>query len=107
MTKINHKPIKNLEDLRLAKKRLKAEMKTSELEQENSVVNKAFNFISTLKSDSDFASTNIEKSLTWIGNKASDKYPMKGLSKIIISGVIMLAVPIITVKIQDYIKKKL
>lgn len=99
--------IKNLEDLRLAKKRLKAEMRLAEREQENSVLNKAFNFITSFKSDNDFASSNIEKSLYWVGNKACEKYPMKGFSKILLSGIVMLAVPIITSKVQDYIKKKL
>ena len=108
--KNNSKPqrpqIKNLEELRLAKKRIKAEMKLAEKQQENSVVNKAVSFISNLKADESIASSKIESSLQWLGNKASEKYPMKGFSKIIISGLIMLAVPIITSKVQDYIKEK-
>lgn len=111
MTKNNQlhkkKPIRNLEDLRNAKRQLKAEMRQTEKAQENSVVNKAFNLISTFSHDNTFASSKIENSLQWLGNKASAKYPMKGFSKILISGLIMIAVPIITDKVQDYIKKKL
>lgn len=99
--------IKNLEDLRLAKKKLKAEMRLTEKRQENSPMNKIGNLISSFTTNEQFASSKIESSLQWIGNKASNKYPMKGLSKIIVSGIIMIAVPIITAKIQDYIKEKL
>ena len=107
MNNSNNKPqIKNLHDLRLAKKQIKREMKRSEKEQENSLVSKAFSFISNLKTDDSIASSKIESSLQWLGNKASNKYPMKGMSKIIISGLIMIAVPIITSKVQDYIKDK-
>lgn len=104
---LKKKPIRNLEDLRKAKRRLKAEMRQSEKVQENSVVNKAVNMISTFTNDASFASSKIEDSLQWLGNRASEKYPMKGLSKILISGLIMIAVPIITDKVQNYIKNKL
>lgn len=109
MTKMknNRKQIKNLDDLRLAKKRLKAEIRSSEKASENSLINKAFNAFSTFSSDHNFASNKVESTLQWIGDKASNKYPMKGFSKILISGLIVIAVPIITEKIQDYIKKKL
>lgn len=105
--KNNQKQIKNLKDLRLAKKRLKAEIRTSERTSENSIVNKAFNTISTFTKDQNFASNKVESTLQWIGDKASNKYPMRGFSKILVSGFIIIAVPIITEKIQDYIKKKL
>lgn len=99
--------IKNLEDLRLAKKKLKKEMKLAEKKQENSPINKLGNIITSFTTDDQFASSKIESSLQWIGDKASNKYPMKGLSKIIVSGIIMIAVPVITAKIQNYIKEKL
>ena len=99
--------IKSLEDLRLAKKVLKAEMKYTEKKQEHSVINKAVNMISNFNNDADFASSKVESSLQWIGDKASAKYPMKGFSKILISGLIMVAVPIITTKVQEFIRKKL
>ena len=99
--------IKNLNDLRMAKKLLKSEMKFAENKQENSLLNKAFNLASTFSSDQNFASSKIENSLHRIGNKASEKYPMKGFSKIIISGLIVLAVPLITAKVQSFINEKL
>lgn len=99
--------IKNLEDLRLAKKKIKAQMKVAETQQDNSLVNKVVNLVSNFNNDQNFASSKVEKSLQWLGDRASEKYPMKGLSKIIISGVIMLAVPIITAKVQEYIREKL
>ena len=109
MTKMKNsqKQIKNLNDLRLAKKRLKADIKKSEKVNENSLVNKAFGAFSSFTTDQSFASNKVESTLQWLGEKASNKYPMKGLSKVIISGLIIIAVPIITEKIQDYIKKKL
>ncbi len=99
--------IKNLDDLRLAKKRLKAEMRHSEKAHDNSFINKAVNLAFNVKNDASFTSSKVEESLHWIGNKASDKFPMKGISKILISGLIVLAVPIITRKIQEYIEEKL
>ncbi|QTV05118.1 hypothetical protein [Faecalibacter bovis] len=107
MMKNNQKPIKNLNDLRLAKKRLKAEIRISEKANDNSVVNKAFGLVSNFTRDQNFASSKVESALHWIGDKASNKYPMRGFSKILVSGLIVIAVPIITEKIQDYIKKKL
>lgn len=98
--------IKNLEDLRHARRSLKLQMKASERKHENSFVNKAVNLVSNLRSDTSFASSRIENTLNWVGDKASKKYPMNGLSKVIISGLIMVAVPIITSKIQDYIEEK-
>lgn len=108
MTKMKNsqKQIKNLNDLRLAKKRLKADIRKSEKVNENSLVNKAFGTFSSFTTDQNFASNKVESTLQWLGDKASNKYPMKGLSKVIISGLIIIAVPIITEKIQDYIKKK-
>ena len=109
MTKMKNsqKQIKNLNDLRLAKKRIKADIRKSEKVNENSLVNKAFGAFSSFTTDQNFASNKVESTLQWLGEKASNKYPMKGLSKVIISGLIIIAVPIITEKIQDYIKKKL
>ena len=109
MTKMKNsqKQIKNLNDLRLAKKRLKADIRKSEKVNENSLVNKAFGTFSSFTTDQNFASNKVESTLQWLGEKASNKYPMKGLSKVIISGLIIIAVPIVTEKIQDYIKKKL
>ena len=104
--KNSQKQIKNLNDLRLAKKRLKADIKKSEKVNENSLVNKAFGAFSSFTTDQSFASNKVESTLQWLGDKASNKYPMKGLSKVLISGLIIIAVPIITEKIQDYIKKK-
>lgn len=98
--------IKTLEDLRLAKRKLRLEMKLSENKHENSFVNRAVDFVSNLRSDSQFATSKVENTLNWFGNKASKKYPMNGLSKILISGLIMVAVPIITNKIQEYIEDK-
>lgn len=98
--------IKNLEDLRNAKRKLKLEMKMSENKHENSLLNKAVNAVTSFRADSNFASSKIENSLNWIGEKASAKYPMNGFSKILISGLIMVAVPVITSKIQDYIEEK-
>ena len=104
----NGKPIiKNLDDLRKAKRKLKSQMKVSEHKNDNSLVNKAVNLVTSLKSDNDFTSSKVENALSWVGDKASEKYPMKGLSKILISGLIMIAVPIITSKIQEYIEEKL
>ncbi len=99
--------IKNLEDLRLAKKMLRIEMKASEQKHDNSLVNKAVGLITNLKTDSSFTSSKVENALHWAGDKASKKYPMKGITKIVISGLIMIAVPIITSKIQEYIEEKL
>lgn len=108
MSKITKKPaIKNLKDLRREKKRLKAEIKKTEVANENSIINKAFSSFNSFTTDQNFASNKIESTLQWLGNKASDRYPMKGLSKIIVSGLIVFLVPIITSKIQDYIKKKI
>ena len=104
----NNKPvIKNLEDLRKAKRKLKAEMKKSEQKHDNSFVNKAVSLVSNLKSNNDFTSSKVENALNWVGDKASKKYPMNGISKILISGLIVIAVPIITSKIQEYIEEKL
>lgn len=105
-TKQKESTIKNLEDLRYAKRKLKLQMRASERKHENSLVNKAVNVVSNFRSDTSFASSKIEDTLNWVGDKASKKYPMNGLSKIIISGLIMVAVPIITSKIQDYIEEK-
>ncbi len=108
MMKNNEKPvIKNLEDLRMAKRRLKVEMKRSEHKHDNSFVNKAVSLVTNLKSDNNFASSKVENALNWVGDKASQKYPMKGITKVLISGLIMIAVPIITTKIQEYIEEKL
>ncbi|WP_413533507.1 hypothetical protein [Empedobacter brevis] len=99
--------IKNLDDLRMAKRKLKLQMKVAENKHENSFVNKAFNVVKNLQSDSSFTSSRVENALNWAGDKASKKYPMKGFTKILISGLIMIAVPIITSKIQEYIEEKL
>lgn len=99
--------IKNLEELRLAKRKLRIEMKASEKKHDNSLVNKAVGLISNIKTDSNFTSSKVENALSWVGNKASEKYPMKGITKIVISGLIMIAVPIITSKIQEYIDENL
>lgn len=99
--------IKNLEDLRMAKKKLRMEMKISENKHDNSLVNKAVNLVTNLKSDASFTATKVENVLHWVGGKASEKYPMNGVTKILISGLIMIAVPIITSKIQEYIEEKL
>lgn len=108
MSKTTKKPvIKNLKDLRREKRRLKSEIKQIEVSNENSMVNKAFSAFSSFSTDQNFATNKVESTLQWLGNKASDKFPMKGLSKIIISGIIVFLVPIITSKIQDYIKKKI
>ncbi len=99
--------IKNLDDLRMAKRKLKLQMKVAENKHENSFVNKAVNLVTNLKSDTSFTSSKVENALNWVGDKASNKYPMKGVTKIVISGLIMIAVPIITSKIQEYIEEKL
>ena len=99
--------IKNLDDLRIAKRKLKLQMKVSESKHENSFVNKAVSIVSNLKSDTYFTSSKVENALNWVGDKASEKYPMKGVTKIVIAGLIMIAVPIITSKIQEYIEEKL
>ena len=113
MTKITMKnkeqlsAIKNLDDLRMAKRQIKSQMKHAENKHENSFVNKAVNLVTNLKSDTSFTSSKVENALNWVGNKAADKYPMKGITKVVIAGLIMIAVPIITSKIQDYIEEKL
>lgn len=107
MTNKEKPVIKNLEDLRLAKRKLRIEMKASENKHDNSLVNKAFGLVSNLKTDNDFTSSKVENALNWVGDRASKKYPMKGITKIVISGLIMIAVPIITSKIQEYIEEKL
>ena len=100
------KQIKNLEDLRLAKKNIRRELKSFERKQENSAISKAFNMVTSFRYDQDFASSKIEESLNWLGEKASNKFPMNGITKILVSGLIVIAVPIITSKVQDYFKKK-
>lgn len=107
MTNKEKPVIKNLEDLRLAKRKLRIEMKASENKHDNSIVNKVVGLISNIKTDSHFTSSKVENALNWVGDKASNKYPMKGITKIVISGLIMIAVPIITTKIQEYLDEKL
>ena len=99
--------IKSLEDLRREKRRLRLEMKASEDKHDYSCVNKAVNLVSSIKNDSSFTSSKVEDALQWVGDKASEKYPMKGFTKILISGLILVAVPIITTKLQEYIDDKL
>ena len=99
--------IKNLDDLRMAKRKLKLQMKVAENKHDNSFVNKSVSLVTNLKSDTSFTSSKVESALNWAGDKASKKYPMKGITKIVISGLIMIAVPIITSKIQEYIEEKL
>ncbi len=101
------KQIKNLEELRLAKKRIKSEIASLETDYNNSVPGKALSFFSTFKYDNNFASSKIEESLYWLGNKASKKFNLNGVSKVAISAVIMIVAPMITSKIQDLIKEKL
>ena len=101
------KQITNLEELRLAKKRLKSEIVVLEKSYDNSFTSKAFNLVSSFKYNENFASSKIEDSLNWLGNKASQRFPMNGVTKIVVSSLIMLATPIITSKIQEFIKNKL
>ena len=101
------KQIKNLEELRLAKKRIKSDLVKFENEYDQSLPGKAINLLTTFRYDNNFASSKIEESLYWLGNKASKKFPMNGVTKIVISGLIMVAVPMITSKIQEFIEKKL
>lgn len=100
------KRIKNLEDLRLAKNQIKRELKTIEDRQENSIVVRAFDVYKQIRHNQTFASSKIEKTLNWLGDKASEKYPLNGVTKIVISSLIVIAVPIITSKVQEFIKNK-
>ena len=101
------KQIKNLEELRLAKRKIKSEIIVIEKEYDNSIPGKAINLFTTFKYDNNFASSKIEESLYWLGNKVSKKFPLNGVTKIVISAAIMIVAPMITSKIQDFIKEKL
>lgn len=100
------KQIKNLGELRLAKKKIKRDILIIEERQENSTVGKAINMFTSHKFNQDFASSKIEESLNWLGKKASNRFPLNGVTQLVISGLIVLAAPIITSKVQEFIKNK-
>ena len=52
--------IKNLDDLRMAKRKLKLQMKVAENKHDNSFVNKAVSLVTNLKSDTSFTSSKVE-----------------------------------------------
>lgn len=107
--KIKYTPgqaITNIDELRAAKRHLQRQMKTSEEAQDNSLLGKAVGFVENLTTDNSFATNGVEKSLNFVSNKISTRYPMGGVSKLILSGLVVLAVPIITNKIQKFVQDK-
>lgn len=100
-------PITNLDELRAAKRHLQREMRRNEHAQENSLVGKTLGFIDNVTTDNHFASNGVEKSLNFVTDKISSKYPMGGMSKMILSGLVIVAVPIITSKLQGFIQDRL
>ncbi|WP_068598228.1 hypothetical protein ACF3NR_09960 [Vaginella massiliensis] len=108
--KINYtpgQPIRNLDELRAAKRHLQREMKRRETAHDNSLLGKTMGFIENVTTDDTYASNGIERSLNFLSDKISTRYPLGGLSKVILSGLVIIAVPIITSKLQNFIQDRL
>ncbi len=99
--------ITNVDELRAAKRYLQRQMRESERAQDNSILGKAVGFIENINSNDGFAANGVERSLNFVTDKISTRYPMGGVSKYILSGLVIIAVPIITSKLQKLIQKKL
>lgn len=99
--------ITNIDELRAAKRYLKRQINESEHAQDNSILGKAVGFIGNMNSADSIVSNRIQRSLNLVAEKISTRYPMGGVSKYILSGLVVITVPIITSKLQKFIQKKL
>ncbi|MFA7447434.1 MAG: hypothetical protein WCY77_03270 [Weeksellaceae bacterium] len=106
------KNIDSLADLRAAKKELKFRMAMEEQEAKQgflySTVNKLFHKMedTSIVQNSTIGS-GVHNTLNFLSEKAESKFQLNKTTKTILSVAIMLAVPIITKKIQEFIDDKI
>lgn len=109
---INMKNIKNLEDLRKAKKELKSQIAKNDANTKKSFlynsVNKLFSTVETkTKTNHSLVGSGVNGTLHYLSKKASHKMHLGKTGQTILSLAIIVATPIIAKKIQHFIDKKL
>lgn len=105
------KNINSLADLKAAKKELKFKMAVHDQRTKEgliySSVNKLFDQIeNTATTQQSFLGSNVNSTLSFLTEKAGDKFHLSKTTKSILSLAAMIAVPIITRKLQNYIDDK-
>lgn len=109
---MKNKNIKNLADLRKAKKELKIKIDQVENQTNNSfLASSAKSLVSSIE-ESLFISkspigTQVNSALNFLSGAAQDKLKINNTGKKLISIAILVAAPIIAKKIQDYIEDKI
>lgn len=102
------KKIRSLEELRQAKRELKIKMALADKRAKEGFIYSSVNkFLGSIERNSEIRKTklnnNISNSLNFISDKADDKFNFGDTTKKLISAFIIVAAPIISKKIQDYL----
>lgn len=109
--KMEIKDINSLADLKAAKKELKFKMAVQDQRTKEgliySSVNKLFDQIeSTAVTQQSFLGSSVNGTLSFLTQKAGDKFHLSKTTKSVLSLAMLIAVPIITRKLQNYIDDK-
>lgn len=103
--------IQNLEDLRRAKRELKAEMNRSDLKAKNSFLFSTLGGLvnnvskNSLLQNSPIGS-GVNKTLGFLSNTVQNRFQLNGTAKTLLSTAVLILTPVIAKKIQDLIDKR-